>query len=116
MVVAQRRAATAYSRHTHVTAATSAVTARWRRLLHQLMAWREVRRSGEAQAICPVDSWAFRPRYTEGHCPICGWQPPGAVVRLPLSRRVDAFAWMVLAAIAVSLVMAILVALLYARG
>ena len=99
-----------------MTAVAAAAVSRWRHFLHQLGSWRETRRSREAQAICPADSWAFRPAYTDGHCPICGWQPPGAVVRLPLSRRVDAFAWMVLAAVAVSLVMAILVALLYARG
>ena len=27
---------------------------------------------------CELDDWTFDPRYTDGHCPICGWAPEGA--------------------------------------
>jgi hypothetical protein len=37
----------------------------------------------EIRATCPVDDWTFAPRYTDGVCPLCGYQPPG----------VDATAW-----------------------
>ena len=30
------------------------------------------------RAHCELDDWWFDPRYTEGKCPICGWQAPGA--------------------------------------
>ena len=94
----------------------AAVDARWRHLLHELESRRERLRAHEVQAICPVDSWAFRPRYTEGHCPLCGWEPPGAVVQLPLTRRLDSFSWMVLAVLLVSVVMAVVVGIMYARA
>ena len=41
---------------------------------------------------CELDDWEFDARYTEGVCPICGWQPEGAPRAprwLALSRRVD---------------------------
>jgi hypothetical protein len=88
----------------------------FRDVLRVVAAWREGRRSREAQAICPVDSWAFRPAYTEGHCPICGWEPPGAVVRLPLSRRVGGFGWMVIMLGALSVLMLVLVVAMYVRS
>jgi len=28
-------------------------------------------------AHCSTDNWEFHPLYTDGHCPICGWQAPG---------------------------------------
>jgi hypothetical protein len=40
-------------------------------------------RGEEIRATCPVDDWTFSPRYTDGVCPLCGYQPPG----------VDAVAW-----------------------
>ena len=95
---------------------TAAVSTRWRHLLHQLEARRENLRSHEVRAICPVDSWPFRPRYTEGHCPLCGWEPPGAVVQLPFSRRVDGFTWMLATVLLVSVLMAVLVGVMYARA
>jgi hypothetical protein len=95
---------------------SAAVTSRFRYMWHQLGIWREGIRSREARAICPVDSWPFRPRYTEGRCPLCGWEPPGTVVRLPLSRRIDTFGWMVMWLLAVSVVMAVLVAMMYTRA
>lgn len=36
-----------------------------------------------AQAICPVDSWAFTPLYTDGVCPLCGWTPEGYTYAAP---------------------------------
>ena len=87
----------------------------FRQLWQQLGTWRETRRSHDAQAICPVDSWAFRPRYTAGHCPLCGWEAPGVVVSLPLSRRIDSFGWMALTLITLSFVMLVLVVVLYFR-
>jgi hypothetical protein len=30
------------------------------------------------RAHCELDDWWFDPRYTDGKCPICGWQPEGA--------------------------------------
>jgi hypothetical protein len=79
-----------------------------------LTAWRRGISSSDAKAICPVDSWAFRPRYTDGRCPLCGWEPPGVVVRLPLSRRVDAFGWLTVSFVLASVAMVVLVALVYA--
>jgi hypothetical protein len=41
---------------------------------------------------CEADDWEFDARYTEGACPICGWQPEGAPHAprwLTLSRKVD---------------------------
>lgn len=29
-------------------------------------------------AYCETDKWRFDPRYTQGRCPICGWEPAGA--------------------------------------
>jgi hypothetical protein len=43
-------------------------------------------------AYCELDSWRFDPRYTQGHCPICGWAPekaPNAPRWLALANRVD---------------------------
>lgn len=99
-----------------MSAAVAAATTRWRHLLQQLTAWREHRSSREVQAICPVDAWPFRPSYTDGHCPLCGWEPPGTVVHLPLTRRLDSFTWMLAALFAVSILMAVLVGLMYARA
>jgi hypothetical protein len=97
-------------------AAAASLTTRWRHLLQQLTARRERRGSREVQAICPVDSWPFRPSYTDGRCPLCGWEPPGAIVQLPLSRRLDSFAWMLLTLLAVSVLMTVIVLVLYARA
>ncbi len=92
------------------------VASRVNTLLQRLDAWRQGLVAGDVKAICPSDSWVFRPRYTDGRCPLCGWEPPGAVVRLPLSRRVDRFGWMAIALLLVSVLMALLVSLVYARA
>jgi len=36
------------------------------------------RAGNQVRAYCELDQWSFDPRYTEGRCPICGWEPPGA--------------------------------------
>lgn len=82
----------------------------------RLGGWRDRLGADEAKAICPVDSWAFRPRYTDGHCPLCGWEPPGVVVRLPLSQRVDTFGWATVAMVVVSVMMLALIVLVYTRS
>jgi hypothetical protein len=56
------------------------------------MPWsaRGARRSG--RAYCEADGWSFDPRYTQGRCPICGWQPEGAPDApgwLALVKRLD---------------------------
>lgn len=54
--------------------------------------WARGARPVEASVChCELDDWDFDPRYTEGVCPICGWQPEGAPPApqwLLLSRRV----------------------------
>jgi hypothetical protein len=67
-----------------------------------------------ARAHCDLDDWDFDPRYTEGVCPICGWQPEGAAATprpqwLAWTEKVqwDIVGLMVLAV--VLLVMAVLV-------
>lgn len=85
-------------------------------LPQRLAAWRDGRGADEAQAICPTDGWAFRPRYTDGACPLCGWQPPGVIVRLPLSQRIHALGWSTIALAVVSLVMLVIVIEAYARA
>jgi len=43
-------------------------------------------------AFCEADQWSFDPRYTQGRCPICGWQPAGAAAApawLALANRLD---------------------------
>ena len=50
------------------------------------------RSRGSRRAYCEADRWTFDPRYTQGKCPICGWQPegaPDAPYWLALARRVD---------------------------
>ena len=51
-------------------------------------------RSGDAgvRKYCELDRWSFDPRYTDGRCPICGWQPegaPSAPAWLTIARRVE---------------------------
>ena len=40
-------------------------------------------------AFCPEDRFWFRPDYTEGKCPLCGWVAPGGASPSPLVRRMD---------------------------
>jgi hypothetical protein len=40
-------------------------------------------------AFCSEDSHWFRPRYTEGKCPLCGKVVPGGAPPRPLLARID---------------------------
>jgi hypothetical protein len=74
-----------------------------------------LRHRPDPQAICPVDQWAFAPRYTEGRCPLCDWQAPGGEAYAGHTGR-DLF-WPGMAVLLlVSLVMGILVVLTYLRS
>src|SRR5207247_2218819 len=44
---------------------------------------------GAAVATCPLDRWTFTPVYTDGECPLCGWQPPGIDATAPWFARID---------------------------
>ena len=63
------------------------------------------RADSRARAICPVDDWAFTPLYTDGACPLCGWEPPGYSHRSPAFSRLD---WYWVAMLAIVLVSAIM--------
>jgi hypothetical protein len=73
------------------------------------------RRHAEPQAICPIDDWAFTPRYTEGRCPLCGWQAPGAEELAARAGR-DWFWPAIAVLLVVSVVMGVLVVLTYLRS
>jgi hypothetical protein len=49
------------------------------------------------QVHCTFDDWSFAPQYTDGVCPLCGWQPEGFVADPPLSQRIDWFMVMLVA-------------------
>ena len=58
---------------------------------------------------CPVDQLQFRPYYSDGACPICGWRPDGYAVATPWTHRADWALFAFLALVAASVVMAIVV-------
>jgi hypothetical protein len=62
----------------------------------------------DAVVECPNDGLSFRPYFTDGACPLCGWNAPGMVAE-PWTHRVD-WVWIAFAGlIAVSILMAIIV-------
>jgi hypothetical protein len=62
----------------------------------------------DAVVTCPNDDLDFRPYYTEGVCPLCGWRAP-ALVAAPWTHQVD-WVWIAFAGlVAVSVLMAIIV-------
>jgi hypothetical protein len=62
----------------------------------------------DAVVTCPTDELEFRPYFTEGVCPLCGWRPDGSVAA-PWTHRVD-WVWIAFAGLlAVSVLMAIIV-------
>ena len=67
------------------------------------------RADSRAHAICPVDDWAFTPLYTDGTCPLCGWNPPGYTHRAPALSRLDWYWAAMLGIVAVSAIMLIAV-------
>jgi hypothetical protein len=74
-----------------------------------------LRHRSDPQAICPVDHWAFTPRYTEGRCPLCDWEAPGGEAYA--GRTGPDLFWPGMAVLLlVSLVMGILVVLTYLRS
>jgi hypothetical protein len=74
------------------------------------------RANARAKAICPVDSRAFTPLYTNGECPLCGWKPDAYTYRAPLFAPYDRY-WGALGGIvALSAVMAIVVVIAYTHS
>jgi hypothetical protein len=59
-------------------------------------------------ARCPNDDLEFRPYFTAGVCPLCGWSVPGEVAR-PWTHTAD-WVWLTFGALLLaSVVMVILV-------
>ena len=92
VVAAVRRFAHAAGRHVEG----------WNTSLH---AWHAEHVNARAHAICPVDDWTFTPLYTDGSCPLCGWQPPGYKLRTPALSRFD---WYLAALVGIAAVSAIM--------
>src|SRR5439155_17973299 len=51
----------------------------------------ERRHHADVRVECPRDRLTFRPVYTDGVCPLCGWRPPDVDATPPLSVRIDRF-------------------------
>ena len=68
------------------------------------------------RAHCEFDDWDFAPRYTDGACPLCGWEPDGIVAEPALIERMDWFTVMLVAVVIVSIVMGILVVHAYTQA
>jgi hypothetical protein len=67
-------------------------------------------------AFCPEDGYWFRPRYTEGECPLCGKVVPGGAPPPPLLAWIDR-SWLGLALLALeSLGMMALVLFMYLKA
>ena len=58
---------------------------------------------------CEFDDWDFSPRFTDGVCPLCGWEPPGVEVKLPLFSTIDWFVPVMVMLALASVVMTIVV-------
>ena len=61
-----------------------------------------------ARAYCELDHWSFDPRYTNGRCPICGWEAPGAPSApawLMVARRVD---WQLFGLLALAILLVVI--------
>lgn len=74
---------------------------------------RGARAAQTASCHCELDDWDFDPRYTEGVCPICGWQPEAAAPAprwLLLSRRVPWDLVLLLAVLFVAVFLGMIVA------
>jgi len=65
---------------------------------------------------CEFDDWDFAPQFTDGVCPLCGWQPEGFEADPPLSQRLDWFTIMLAVVVVASVLMGILVLRAYARA
>ena len=72
--------------------------------------------SSERYAFCPEDGHWFRPRYTDGTCPLCGKAVPGGAPPRPLLARLDR-SWLGPALLALeSLGMIVLVLVMYFKA
>jgi hypothetical protein len=69
-----------------------------------------------ARAHCEFDDWDFAPRFTDGVCPLCGWQPEGFEADPPLSQRIDWFMIMLVVVVLASILMGGLVLRAYAQA
>lgn len=96
--------------------AGQAVRAALTRLVAAPHSARSRRADSRARAICPVDDWAFTPLYTDGSCPLCGWDPPGYAFRPPALHRLDWYWAAMLGIVAVSAIMLIAVLSAYLGG
>ena len=65
---------------------------------------------------CEFDDWDFAPQYTDGVCPLCGWEPDGIAIERPLSQRIDWFLVMLVLVVLASLLMGVLVLRAYAQA
>lgn len=63
--------------------------------------------------LCAEDGFWFRPRYTDGRCPLCGAAAPGGAPPPPLLARVDGFSAAMAAVGLVSVGMSALVLAMY---
>lgn len=57
---------------------------------------------------CELDDWTFDPRYTDGRCPICGWQPPGAPAAPAWLAAARKFEWELTGLLAMLILLAVL--------
>ena len=67
------------------------------------------------RAYCELDAWSFDPRYTEGKCPICGWEPPGAPTAPAWLATARKFEWE-LTGLVLLLVVLVILGVLVARA
>ena len=72
-------------------------------------------RAPDVFAHCEADDWTFAPRYTDGVCPLCGWQPGDLDARPPWLATVDWFVPAMLAMVLASIVMSVVVIIAYSR-
>ena len=69
----------------------------------------------DVRVRCERDDWSFAPRYTDGVCPLCGWEPPGVEVKPPLLSTIDWFVPVMVMLALASVVMTIVVFATYTR-
>jgi hypothetical protein len=66
----------------------------------------------EDRVVCPIDDLEFRPYYTDGECPICGWKPTDPVAE-PWWQTADPVVVAFGAAVLVAVIMVIIVIAAY---
>jgi len=66
---------------------------------------------------CPLDDWDYAPYFTDGRCPLCGYEAPGTAALVgPIGESVDWFWPLAGTLMAVSVLMAVLVVIAYNKG